>query len=436
MRDEQGPCMASKERLIDRLKEIRLLKNRASELALRSVPRSEFLPPGFEALGDCDVPVPCRADDRERFVPSPKFMALLLEALDLTENQRIAVVDSRGGYVAAAVATAMGGRGSVTAVELDLKEEETVLHNLERARVSSGVEVMGIHAFLAKPSTYTRVLLLTRDLLPKDLVKQVADMGFILGRGGPEGLALVRAVRSGDQLLEIMFGDVRLIGPLAGPRGQEAFSDVDVSRVLGMEDIISHVWTGKFLTEKEASVSELVKETVAGGALDVSGQNERDGRRLSALKAFHMAYMFQSMGYAEEAEDLYKASIALFPTAEAYTFLGWRLSFDGRYAEAIDQCKHAIDMDPAFGNPYNDIGAYLIEMGRLDEAIGWLERALRAKRYCCPCYAHCNLGRVYMMKGKSELARREFEIALQINPRYDLAKELNDRVCGELDYFA
>jgi hypothetical protein len=31
--------------------------------------------------------------------------------------------------------------------------------------------------------------------------------------------------------------------------------------------------------------------------------------------------------------------------------------------DAITECHHAIEVDPDFGNPYNDIGAYLIEQG-------------------------------------------------------------------------
>src|SRR5439155_960523 len=83
-------------------------------------------------------------------------------------------------------------------------------------------------------------------------------------------------------------------------------------------------------------------------------------------------------------------------TAEAHTFHGWALSFMGRYDDAIEECKRAIDVDPSFGNPYNDIGAYLIEVGRLDEAIPWLERAIAAPRYCCYFYAYTNLARVYL----------------------------------------
>ena len=54
---------------------------------------------------------------------------------------------------------------------------------------------------------------------------------------------------------------------------------------------------------------------------------------------------------------------------------------------------------PEFGNPYNDIGAYLIEKGQLDEAIGWLEKAKTAERYEPRHFPFMNLGRIYAAKG-------------------------------------
>src|SRR5881628_1104671 len=53
--------------------------------------------------------------------------------------------------------------------------------------------------------------------------------------------------------------------------------------------------------------------------------------------------------------------------------LGWTLSFQGRLEEATEECLRAIEIDPEFGNPYNDIGVYLMQRDRLDEAIPWLE---------------------------------------------------------------
>ncbi|MBI4487439.1 MAG: tetratricopeptide repeat protein, partial [Deltaproteobacteria bacterium] len=75
-----------------------------------------------------------------------------------------------------------------------------------------------------------------------------------------------------------------------------------------------------------------------------------------ALQLFNDAYRCQREGELEEAIRLYQKSIAVYPTAEAHTFLGWTYSFQGHYEEAIEECKKAIALDPDFGNPYNDIG--------------------------------------------------------------------------------
>ena len=53
----------------------------------------------------------------------------------------------------------------------------------------------------------------------------------------------------------------------------------------------------------------------------------QDPRARSAEECFRLAYETQMQGKLEEAADLYKKSIALWPTAEAHTFLGWTYSF-------------------------------------------------------------------------------------------------------------
>lgn len=118
----------------------------------------------------------------------------------------------------------------------------------------------------------------------------------------------------------------------------------------------------------------------------------------------------------EGAIRCYRDSIALCPTAEAHTFLGWALSWKGDINAAISECRRAIEVDPQFGNPYNDIGAYLIELGRLDEAIEWLEKAKRAPRYEPRHFPYLNLGRIYVAQGLVTAAIAEFEQALAIAP--------------------
>jgi Tfp pilus assembly protein PilF len=145
----------------------------------------------------------------------------------------------------------------------------------------------------------------------------------------------------------------------------------------------------------------------------MSTPNERMRR---AQQLFAEAYKLQMAGELEEAARRYQESIDCHPTAEAHTFLGWTYSFQDRLDDAIAECKKAIAIDPDFGNPYNDIGSYLLKQGKLDEAIPWLERAIEAKRYEPRHFPYCNLGRIYWAKGQLNRAIVEFERALEIDP--------------------
>jgi tetratricopeptide (TPR) repeat protein len=158
-----------------------------------------------------------------------------------------------------------------------------------------------------------------------------------------------------------------------------------------------------------------------------------DERKAEAIELWQQAYQYQMRGEFDRAIELYKQSLDIYATAEAHTFLGWTYSFLGRLDEAIAECLKAIELDPDFGNPYNDIGAYLIEKGHLDAAIPWLEKAKRARRYEARCYPYANLGRIYEAKGRWQEAAREYRQALKIEPRYQAAYIALKRVEGWLN---
>jgi Tfp pilus assembly protein PilF len=146
-------------------------------------------------------------------------------------------------------------------------------------------------------------------------------------------------------------------------------------------------------------------------------------RKTQAQQCFEEAFDAQMDGDYDRAVEMYQKSIALHPTAEAYTFLGWTYHMQGNVQQAIAECKLAIEVDPDFGNPYNDIGAYLIGLERYDEAIPWLEQAIAAKRYDPRHFPYFNLGRVYLAKGLLNRARELFRKSLEIEPRYTLARQ-------------
>ncbi len=143
-------------------------------------------------------------------------------------------------------------------------------------------------------------------------------------------------------------------------------------------------------------------------------------RRKRALGLWQEGQRLYLEGEVERAKRLYEESIAVLPTAEAHTFRAWALSAENRLEDAIEECRRAIEVDPTFGNPYNDLGSYLMVLGRSDEAIEWLERAKRAPRYEPRHFPYINLGRLFAAKGLVRRAIAEFEGAQRLCPE-DLA---------------
>ena len=141
----------------------------------------------------------------------------------------------------------------------------------------------------------------------------------------------------------------------------------------------------------------------------------------------------QMGGQLDRAVAVYKQSIETHPTAEAHTYLGWTYSFQGKIDEAIAECHRAIEIDPTFGNPYNDIGVYLMQKDRLDEAIPWLMRAKLATRYEPRQFPYMNLGRIHLRRGQWWDALREFEGAVRMAPTDAEARKALHTLRGRLN---
>jgi tetratricopeptide (TPR) repeat protein len=152
-----------------------------------------------------------------------------------------------------------------------------------------------------------------------------------------------------------------------------------------------------------------------------------------AFKYFQSAYQHQMRGEFEAAVADYKKSLAIEPTAEAYTFLGWTYSKMGDLDAAIEMCHKAIAVDPDFGNPYNDIGAYQLQLGQLEAAIPWLQKAKKAPRYENPEFPYCNLAKLYELRGLWPLALQEYLDALKLRPDYEPARVSAARLASLLN---
>ena len=138
-------------------------------------------------------------------------------------------------------------------------------------------------------------------------------------------------------------------------------------------------------------------------------------------------------GDIDAAIENYKKSIELDPSADAHTYLGWMYSFQGHVEEAIEHCRTAIELDPDFGNPYNDIGVYLMQKGRIDEAEPWFRRAMEARRYEPRQFPHLNMGHIHVARKEYGKALNEFRRALHYAPHDPIATAAFQDLVGKLN---
>jgi Tfp pilus assembly protein PilF len=161
--------------------------------------------------------------------------------------------------------------------------------------------------------------------------------------------------------------------------------------------------------------------------------NETEKKIELAKKFFEKAYHLQMREYLDRAETFYQKSIDSYPTTKAHTFLGWVYSLRGQYRTAIDECLKAISIDPAFGNTYNDIGAYLIQLKRYSDAIPWLYKAIHAPKYENYLYPYMNLGLVYEIKGDWYSAMTQYKKVIDDYPDYKPARIALDKLKGKFN---
>lgn len=423
--------MRSREDVIADLKNQGFLQDPDLERAFRAVDLEVFLPEVLRPLAYSDMPIPTLESRVAPTMPSLRCLVSAIGLLGLQPGHTVLLAGARGGFPAALLA-AIASPGKLVVAERD-----EMLRSVTQERLAAA----GLDAVRVLPTSpserFERILVMDqRGATLTELLGRLGDPGVLVSRGrGVHDLAFVTMLRREGETAQVTLGETphRIA---AGPRTADHVKAVDFGRLLAIEDLLVHAWEGRITGHYDEHFRDVANETFSGGPLDAEAiTSDPDAHKWSARRSFQAAYILQSAGELERAADAYERSARLFPTAEAHTFLGWTYSYMGRYDEAIRECERGIAIDPAFGNPYNDIGAYLIELGRLDDAIPWLERAVASSRYCCYFYAHTNLARVYLHKRMPERARKSLQAALRVNPDYGPARELLRRLEGGRGYF-
>jgi Flp pilus assembly protein TadD len=148
---------------------------------------------------------------------------------------------------------------------------------------------------------------------------------------------------------------------------------------------------------------------------------------VAVLATLAWASSRQSEMYATD-ETLWLATLAKNPACwMAYDNLGDDLLKAGRPAEAVQQYRRAVDLNPGDIESRNDLGIALMRAGTADEATAQFKRVLESDT--ANAEAHNNLGSLYSAQGRLVEAVAEYREAVRsdpsdIGPHYNLGNAL------------
>ena len=137
------------------------------------------------------------------------------------------------------------------------------------------------------------------------------------------------------------------------------------------------------------------------------------------LPSIGMIMVVTSLGaaacrYSPNRKVIYGIAAGLIVLLCAATMLRNRV-----WRSEISLWEDAAGKSPALMRPHQNLGLYYSMQGRLGEALGELQKAIRIepRNY----ELHNNLGIVYKQRGELPAAIREYQIALQLNPKDPMA---------------
>lgn len=172
---------------------------------------------------------------------------------------------------------------------------------------------------------------------------------------------------------------------------------------------------------------------------------ERETEVVEAYEAYSRAedkLMSGSRQALDEAIDLLKHALALDPNyAHAYAGLGYAYTLKGQFLlqpelfdQAVELFQKAMEMRPMLADAYSGLGMCFVAMGRDNDAIGALRRALSFAPH--DASVHSALGRAYAIgKGMFREAVAEYEQAMKFNPEAGWAAQQIALCCAYLgDY--
>jgi len=168
-----------KERLINNLISVGVLKTPRIIEAFRKIPRHKFVRKDYLKHAYDDIPLPTF---HGQTISQPYTIAVMTEALDPRPEEKILEIGSGSGYQAALLAHCVGSKGKIITIELEPDLVEFSRNNIKKVKLKN-VKIINWDGKKGykKESPYNKCMITAAcKEIPKPVIEQVKIKGRIV----------------------------------------------------------------------------------------------------------------------------------------------------------------------------------------------------------------------------------------------------------------
>ena len=203
--------------LVEKLERDGRIKTDEVKKAFLEVPREEFVPEAMRDYAYVDTPLEI---GNGQTISAPHMVAIMCEALDIKNGQKILEIGAGSGYHAAIVSKLVGEEGHVYTVERFSSLAEKAQKNLDSACVKNvTIEVGDGSEGFSEHAPYERIYVTcAAPKTPRPLVDQLNDPGKLMVPVGRLMCELKLIEKKEGKLIEKDLGGCAFV-PLVGKHG-------------------------------------------------------------------------------------------------------------------------------------------------------------------------------------------------------------------------
>jgi len=208
-----------RKKLVDNLIDKGYLKSKKVIKAFLKIPRENFIPENLKNSAYYDTPLEI---GNRQTISAPHMIAIMCEALDFKEGQKVLEIGTGSGYHAAIVSEIIGKKTKIYSIERFSDLAKKAKERIKKIEIKNIEIIVGDGSLGYKKESPYDIIYLTcaAPNIPKTLIEQLKDSGKLLIPVGKMFCDLILLKKDKGEIIKKNLGGCAFV-PLIGKYGHK-----------------------------------------------------------------------------------------------------------------------------------------------------------------------------------------------------------------------